>query len=138
MSTFTINLKRLGKKKIYKTEVDIEQSPENLKMLLTACVKQQVKAFNDKRENVKLLNFLSPSAIQEQSETGKIGFGDINNTKLADLDESIENALIGYKDGLFLVFINDDEITSLEQEINLTPEDEITMIRMTFLTGTYW
>ena len=138
MSTFTIKLKRLGKKKIYTTEVDIEQPPKNLKTLITACVQHQVKVFNDKRENAKLLNFLSPSAIQEQSESGKIGFGDINNKDLADLNKSIENALIGFVDGLFLVFINDNEIKTLEQEITLTPEDEITMIRMTFLTGTYW
>ncbi|RPD96702.1 hypothetical protein EGM88_10100 [Aureibaculum marinum] len=138
MNKFTINLKRLGKKKIYKTEVDIEQQPKNLKMLLTACVKQQVNTFNKKRESIILLNFLSPSAIQEQSETGKIGFGDIDNKNLADIDKSIENVLIGFENGLFLVFINNNEITSLNQEINLKPKDEISIIRMTFLTGTYW
>ncbi|MEW4924645.1 hypothetical protein [Algibacter sp. 2305UL17-15] len=138
MQEFLINLKRLGKKKIYTETITVEHKINDLKDLIVACVSSKVKQYNSKREHNHLLSFLTPSQIQEQSETGKIGFGDIDNFKMADEAESIETALQAYKDGLFLVFINDDEITALDEKITLTQDTPITFLRMTFLTGTYW
>ncbi|KAA5821376.1 hypothetical protein FPF71_15980 [Algibacter amylolyticus] len=138
MQEFFINLKRLGKKKIYTETIQLDFKINDLKDLLVACVSSKIKDYNSKRENNQLLSFLTPSQIQEQSETGKIGFGDIANYNLADEQASIETAIQAYKDGMFLVFINDEEITDLNENISLTPDTNITFLRMTFLTGTYW
>ncbi|XMO86216.1 hypothetical protein AAFN75_15605 [Algibacter sp. AS12] len=138
MQEFFINLKRLGKKKIYTETIQLDFKINDLKDLLVACVSSKVKDYNSKRENNQLLSFLTPSQIQEQSETGKIGFGDIANYNLADEQASIETAIQAYKDDMFLVFINDEEITDLNENISLTPDTNITFLRMTFLTGTYW
>lgn len=138
MSILTLQLKRLGKKKIHLLEFEIEKQPQTLKELIEECVKSEVKHYNEKREEVKLMSFLSPKDIQEQSETGKIGFGDLENRELAQVDEAIANALLAFEDGLYVVFVDDEEIKSFEQSIALKPDSVIAFIRLTFLTGTYW
>ena len=134
----TIQLKRLGKKKIKKIPFELDEEVTTLKSLFEACVKSEVKTFNKKKQDALLLPFLSTEEIQEQSDTGKIGFGDSFNNTLAVEKEALENVIQGFEDGLFLVFINDDEVKTLDQTITLDQESTVSFIRMTFLTGTYW
>ena len=134
----TLQLKKLGKKKVKKVPLSLAKTPQTLEELLVACVQDQVEAFNKKRLEVNVIGFLSPSEIQDQAESGKIGFGEINNKNLAHEQEAIDNVLLGFKDGLFVVFIDDEEVTDLQTPLQLTSESVIAFIRMTFLVGAYW
>ena len=134
----TLQLKRLGKKKVKEVPFTLETSPNNLEDLLIACVKNQVDAFNKKRTEVNVVGFLSPAEIQEQAQSGKVEFGDITNKDLANQQKAIDNVLLAFKDGLFVVFVNDDEVTDLKAPLELTSNSVIAFIRMTFLVGTYW
>src|SRR5690606_5352666 len=135
---FTLQLKRLGKKKVKQVPFTLEETPKNLEELLIGCVKNQVEAFNKKRLEVNVIGILSPAEIQEQAQSGKVDFGEINNKDLANLEKAIDNVLLAFKDGLFVVFVDDDEITDLKTPLELTSNSVIAFIRMTFLVGTYW
>lgn len=134
----TLQLKRLGKKKVKNVPFTLTETPQTLEDLLIACVKNQVAAFNNKRLAVNVIGFLSPSEIQDQATSGKVDFGDLANKNLADEQEAIDNVRIAFKDGLFLVFIDDEEVTQLQAPLQLTSQSVVTFIRMTFLVGTYW
>ena len=134
----TLQLKRLGKKKVKQVPFTLEETPKNLKDLLIGCVKNQVEAFNKKRTEVNVVGFLSPSEIEEKAQSGKVEFGELANTDLANLEKAIENVLLAFKDGLFVVFVDDDEVTDLKAPLEITQDSVIAFIRMTFLVGTYW
>ena len=134
----TLQLKRLGKKKVKNVPFTLAETPQTLEDLLIACVKNQVAAFNNKRLAVNVIGFLSPSEIQDQATSGKVDFGDLANKNLANEQEAIDNVRIAFKDGLFLVFIDDEEVTDLKTPLQLTSQSVVTFIRMTFLVGTYW
>ncbi|MEH6704749.1 MAG: hypothetical protein V7691_08125 [Galbibacter orientalis] len=134
----TLQLKKLGKKKVKEVPFTLEESPKNLEALLVGCVKHQVEAFNAKLQEVNVIGFLSPAEIQEQAQKGKVDFGEITNTDLANLQKAINNVLLAFKDGLFVVFIDNKEITDLKTPLKLTSKSIVTFIRMTFLVGTYW
>ncbi|WP_282133247.1 hypothetical protein [Cellulophaga baltica] len=138
MEALTIQLKRLGKKKVKQFPLTFESTPKTLKELLEACVKNQVEAFNKKRLEVNVVGFLSPTDIQEQAENGKVDFGELTNKDLAVVQEAIDNVMVAFKDGLFVVFVDGDEITTIEAPLTLTDESVIAFIRMTFLVGSYW
>ena len=138
MEALTIQLKRLGKKKVKQFPLTFESTPKTLKELLEACVKNQVEAFNKKRLEVNVVGFLSPTEIQEQAESGKVDFGELANKDLAAVQEAIDNVMVAFKDGLFVVFVDGDEITTIEAPLTLTDESVIAFIRMTFLVGSYW
>ena len=126
------------KKKVKKVPFTLAETPQTLEDLLIACVKNQVAAFNNKRLAVNVIGFLSPSEIQDQATSGKVDFGDLANKNLANEQEAIDNVRIAFKDGLFLVFIDDEEVTDLKTPLQLTSQSVVTFIRMTFLVGTYW
>ena len=134
----TLQLKRLGKKKVKNVPFTLAETPQTLEDLLIACVKNQVAAFNNKRLAVNVIGFLSPSEIQDQATSGKVDFGDLANKNLANEKEAIDNVRIAFKDGLFLVFIDDEEVTDLQAPLQLTSQSVVAFIRMTFLVGTYW
>ncbi|KPM32523.1 Hypothetical protein I595_941 [Croceitalea dokdonensis DOKDO 023] len=138
MNQLSLQLKRLGKKKVKTIDVVLDSTPKNLKQLIGACVRHEVKKYNEKREGDIVLSFLNATEIQEQGETGKIVFGDLANKTLAAEETAIENALLAHKDGLYLVFVDDHEITDLEHPLNLTQKSVFTFMRMTFLSGAYW
>ena len=133
-----IQLKKLGKKKVKTIDFNISTLPKTLQELIEVCVQTEVQTYNDKRQNLLLMPFLSAKEMQNQAEKGKISLGDIENKTLAVTEEAIANAIQGFKDGIFVVFINDDEIKDLQQPITINSDTIITFIRLTFLTGTYW
>ncbi|WP_240643123.1 hypothetical protein [Sinomicrobium pectinilyticum] len=138
MQDIRLQLKRLGKKKVKTVVFPVEKYPETLSGLIEQCVISEVKRYNNERTEILLSPFLAPSEIQERSGEGKIGFGNIYNTTPADTDKAIESAMLAFKDGLFLVFVDDEEIIAPDQPLQLSHNSTITFIRMTFLAGTYW
>lgn len=133
-----IQLKKLGKKKIKIIEVTLEKQPETLRELISECVKSEVKRFNDSREDTSLIPFLSVQEIGEQAQEGKITFGDKENRTLADLSVALDTAFLAFTDGLFAVFVDDEEVKALDAPLTITPETVITFIRLTFLAKAPW
>ena len=138
MNTLTLKIKKLGKRKVNLIEIPISDPIHDLKDLLEACVKTEVKRYNSEKTKINLITFLVPAAIKEQSNTGKVSFGDSENKNLADLEKSIATVLQGFQDGLFVVFIGEEEIKDLDQKITLEASVPITFLRLSFLTGTFW
>jgi len=79
MEVLTIQLKRLGKKKVKQLPLILETTPKILKELLEACVRNQVDAFNKKREEVNVVGFLRPVEIQDPTILAQINSCYLNN-----------------------------------------------------------
>ncbi len=136
-----VTTKQLGKKRPIGTEtIEIEDLKENstLSHLIKNIVKQQVTEFNKKRETPKLLSFLSKQEIDKQTLVGKVSFRDIYNTEKADILKAIDNALLAFEDGLYCVFIDDNQIEKLDNLIHIKQNSSITFVRLTFLAGSIW
>ncbi|MFT6779305.1 MAG: hypothetical protein ACJAV1_003248 [Paraglaciecola sp.] len=133
-----LQLKRLGKKKIIHVDITLAKQPTNLRELIEACVLNEIKGYNENRELITILPFLGTTEISEQSQKGKISFGDISNTTKVDKQAMIYTALLAFEDGLFVVFIDDYEISDLAATLVLNEHSVVSFIRMTFLSGTYW
>jgi len=138
MQKINIKLKRLGKRKINKIDFEIENSINNLEDLIREIVKSEVSKFNDKLDNPLLVSFLTAKEIEDKSKEGKVSFGENYNQDRAIESEAIENALLSFLDGVFVVFIDDEEIKDLKQNITITEQSEVVFLRLTFLTGRYW
>lgn len=138
----TVKAKQAGRKHalIENKKIKIEDigAKPSLEILLKAVVKQQVAEFNDKPAEKNLLPFLSKDEIEKSAEIGKVGFGSVYNENKADLTVAQETALQAFEDGLFAVFVNDEEIQKLGETVELNDKTVVTFIRLTFLAGSYW
>ena len=138
MQTVEIKLKRLGKKRLKSFSVELKEPVKTLRDLIVQIVDNEVDKFNKKLDSANIITFLTEQEIKEQSRDGKVSFGEFNNQTKAVKDEATENALLAFKDGLFVVFIDDKEIKEIDEVITLRDNSEVLFLRLTFLTGTYW
>ena len=136
------SVKQLGKKRAFIDHVHIEiplpHNPLSLEALLTALVTQQVSAYNQRKAEKSLISFLSEKQVANQLNTGKVSFGDSYNDQDANLEKAIENVLQAFQDGLIAFFLNEDQIEDLQTPLTLDTSSHITIIRLTFLAGSFW
>lgn len=136
-----VNIKQLGKKRaaVEAEDFHIEGKPEDVRGLIAASVHTCVEDYNERvrkgEDNVKPI---SDEEISQMSQIGKIAFGINYGGKEADEEEALKNALLSYKDGLFRIFIGEEEAGGLDDKISLAENSEVTFIKLTMLSGRMW
>jgi len=141
--TIYIQIKALAKRKplIAKLPYEIPQAMPTPRALVEYIVRQNVKEYNTQATSTPLLPYLTEDAIADGEKTGKITFGQLQEEGFVattqDEDAAVKNALTCYEDGIFRMFINDDEV-EIDQPISLNQDDTITFIRLTMLAGRLW
>lgn len=135
-----VTVKSLGKRKNVLTKIEIKLPfvPTTLRELITEVVIMNVQELKDKQQITQLIPFLTGSEIEARGEIGKIGFGAVYNEQTPDVTKAVETALLAFEDGLFKVFIREEENSHLESPLKLMEGDEIVFIRFTMLAGSLW
>ncbi len=133
-------VKSLGKRKNVLTKIAIELPviPRTLRELIREIVMLNVQQLNAKKQEPLWFPFLTGAEIEERGESGKIGFGAVNNEQSPDLTKAIETAVVAFEDGLYKVFIREEETSQLDTPLTLMEEDEIVFIKFTMLAGGLW
>ncbi|MBP1993697.1 hypothetical protein [Paenibacillus eucommiae] len=135
-----ITVKSLGKKKndLSRIEWQLIRTPETLRAFITDMVTENVKKFNSRQTEVPLVPYLTGSEIEQQGSVGKVGFGTLYNEQQADSADAVHTAILAHEDGLYKVFINGEEIDSLDEPLLLEESADVAFIRFTMLAGRLW
>lgn len=135
-----IHVKQLGKRKevIENIPLTLDPVPETTAGLIAAVVTWQVHEYNERLEQSELLKYLTKEEIEVKSETGKVGFGVNYSGVTADVEKAVSNALQSFEDGIFRVFVEDRELQSLDEVMQLKEGAKLTFIRLTMLAGRIW
>ena len=89
------------------------------------------------KENI--FGFLTQEDIDNNAaQTGKVGFGQLYSDQKADVNKAIDNAIICFTDGIYKVFIDEQEIEDLDAIININTESSVIFIKLTMLAGRMW
>ena len=128
-----VNMKQIGKRKnvIDKKQYEIADNIVLVSDLIREFVSICIKDFNQE----KIIDYLLEQDIKDNADVGKIGFNDRENKNRQDVGKAIENAIQSYEDGIYRIFLNDEEVGALNDSINLREDDTITFIRLTMLAG---
>lgn len=131
-----LQIKAAGKRKaiLEKHAYHLPKTPTSLQDFIAMIVTNEVTAYNQKTIDAPLMPYLTTEAYLDGEYIGKIGFNDRKNDQQQDLQSAIDNALLALEDGLYRIFINDDEAT-LDQPFSLPNDATVTFIRLTFLAG---
>lgn len=135
-----VSVKQAGKRKDYitKKELVLESAPLNLRELIAEIVRINVTEYNNKTTDPLIMQYLTPDEIENQAKIGKVGFGERRSDKQADLDKAMETAILAFEDGIYRVFIGENEVSSLNESLALKEGDLLTFIRLTMLAGRMW
>ncbi|HBI51739.1 MAG TPA: hypothetical protein DDX72_03040 [Ruminococcaceae bacterium] len=138
--TFKVNIKQLGKKKNKIAGVDfpLSCSPKTVRELIRECVRTCVSRYVERAEKSDTPDPLTSEQIADMSEIGKIAFGINYGDKLPDEEKTVTDAYQAYEDGLFRVFIGEDEAGELDSTVSISEGSEVTFIRLVMLAGRMW
>jgi hypothetical protein len=114
---------------------DIEPTDLSLRSLLTHLVFAEVSAFETRQSQRRLLRILSPEQIQLGLEQGKVESGGSELDQKVDADAAVEVALQAFEDGLYFVFIDDEQIERLDAIAPLKPASQLLFLRLVPLVG---
>ena len=133
-----INVKGLSRKKIiHQEEVELINKVSTTKDLITELVKINVEKFNKKIDDKDILSIMTNEYIAEAARSGKIG-DEVHGDKKANLEKALDTAYLAFEDGLYCIFINDEQSEKLDDSLNLKDGDILTFIRLTMLAGRMW
>ena len=133
-----INVKGLSRKKvIHQEEVELINKISTTKDLITELVKINVEKFNKKIDDKDILSIMTNEHIAEAARNGKIG-AEVHGDKKANLEKALNTAYLAFEDGLYCIFINDEQSEKLDDNLNLKDGDILTFIRLTMLAGRMW
>ena len=117
---------------------ELRMVPGTLRQLITELVSDGVERYNRRLLVKEDTAVLTKDDIDSMSQVGKIGFGIPFGSRQADLQEAMETAFQGFEDGLYRLFVGEQEIRSLDAPLHLQEEETITIIRLVMLTGGYF
>lgn len=133
-----INVKGLSRKKvIHQEEMELKNKISTTKDLITELVKINVEKFNKKIDDKNILSIITNENIAKAARIGKIG-DEVHGDKKANLEKALDTAYLAFEDGLYCIFINDEQSEKLDDSLNLKDGDILTLIRLTMLAGRIW
>ncbi|WDD88135.1 hypothetical protein [Fusobacterium nucleatum] len=133
-----INVKGLSRKKvIHQEEMELKNKISTTKDLITELVKINVEKFNKKIDDKNILSIITNENIAKAARIGKIG-DEVHGDKKANLEKALDTAYLAFEDGLYCIFINDEQSEKLDDSLNLKDGDILTLIRLTMLAGRMW
>ena len=133
-----VNVKGLSRKKvIHQEEVELKNKISTTKDLITELVKINVEKFNKKIDEKDILSIMTNENIAKAARIGKIG-DEVHGDKKANLEKALDTAYLAFEDGLYCIFINDEQTEKLDDSLNLKDGDILTLIRLTMLAGRIW
>ena len=133
-----INVKGLSRKKvIHQEELELKDKISTTKDLIIELVKINVEKFNKKIDDKDILSIMTNEYIAEAARSGKIG-DEVHGDKKANLEKALDTAYLAFEDGLYCIFINDEQSEKLDDSLNLKDGDILTFIRLTMLAGRMW
>lgn len=106
-----------------------------LRELITRIVHQEVQAFEKRQEERKLMRILTEKEIESGLEKGRVDAGGRELHQKVAPDEAVGTALQAFEDGLYLVFLNDQEQRDLDKQVYLQPDSKLTFVRLAMLAG---
>lgn len=135
-----VNVKQAGKRRpaVREEVLEVSEGIATLRDLICDVTERRVKAWNERTEEDEILRVLNAEQTKAGASVGKFTFGEPMNRARQDAERAVENALQSFEDGLYCVFIGEEQIEDLEASISLTEESVLTFVRLTMLSGRMW
>ncbi len=136
-----VNIRQIGDKGRGVAPVAFEYpfAPKTVGELIAETVKLCVSDFNRRvSSGENRVRPLTKEKLTDMASVGKIAFGLSYNDKEQPLEPAVKNALESFEDGLYRVFLNDNELERLEDKLDISENDTLTFIRLTMLSGRMW
>ena len=138
-TVLSVDAKVIGQKKSLLEGVKIPldvRGHVKLQDLITCIVIDQVRAFRRRQDERRLIRFLSAEQIADGAARGKIETGASEvTTQTVDDQAAVANALQAFRDGIYLAFVDGQQVQHLDTELQLQAKTCVSLVRLVMLAG---
>lgn len=106
-----------------------------LRRFIERIVREEVRAFTERQEERRFERVLGARQIADGAAQGKVEMGGRGLLQEVDADGAVENALVAFTDGSYLVLIDGQQQTDLDAPITLQASSRVTFVRLVALAG---
>jgi len=138
MAVIAVGAKALGHKRELFTplRISIPDRALSLQELLAEIVTQEVSAFSARQSQQQLRQVLTKEGMETGLTQGKISSGEREFPAVeVNVQDAIAQAIQGFRDGLYYVFIDDIQYEHLDSPVAIKPESEMLFLRLVPLVG---
>jgi hypothetical protein len=122
----------------HELELPLSAGPASARQIIEAAVTAEVAAYEARAEQAGLVRVLTEKSLAEELVTGAVraGGGDPLRPPAGPVNAAaaIETALLAFEDGLFRVFVGDEEVTG-EAPATLADGASVLFLRLVPLAG---
>ena len=111
------------------------QGATTLREVIEHIVRDEVAAYNGRERDRRLIRALSREDIAAGVTTGKVAPGGRETTGPADADQAVATAVEAFGDGLYFAFVDDQQITGLQDRVVVEPDTRVRFVRLVPLAG---
>ena len=135
-----INVKGASRSKAAIAQMICEypEGPMTVEEFLSETVRQNVRAYNERKDAGEILRLFSAEALETKAASGKVAYGDPMDRRKAEEGGAVRNALQCFDDGMVALFADGRRYSSREEILPLKEQSEVTFVRLTFLAGRMW
>jgi len=105
-----------------------------LREVISAIVREETVAFNERQAARTLARALSLDDINRAAQSGRVDMGGRAATQ-ADPEESVRVALQAFEDGMYLVFVDGEQAADLDAVVRVRPDTRLRFVRLVMLAG---
>lgn len=106
-----------------------------LRDLIAHLVRDEVKGYNRREHQRRLVRVLTPDEIEQGAAVGKVDQGGRETTGPANADAAVEAALQAFEDGLYFVFVDNVQVEDLLAPVTLREDTLVRFVRLMPLAG---
>ncbi|GAA3561481.1 hypothetical protein [Snuella lapsa] len=129
MTTITIKDQTASGNILNEIRIKVENERTTLKDIITARVLSEVNSYNENKPDI-FKGLIQPS----DTERTLNGFR-VKKNKNIDAEQQVYVALDAFLKNGYFVIVDDEQITDYDQEILVSPETEISFLKLTPLVG---
>jgi hypothetical protein len=116
-------------------ELPLPAGPHALRSVLERLVALEVAEFAERQREQSLLRVLTPADLVRGVESGKYATEPRAAQQAPTHDDALARAIEAFDDGLYFVFVDDQQIEDLDATIDVTPESRMRLVRLVALAG---
>lgn len=113
----------------------LPDGPQTLRSLLGHLVHQELAAYHARQESVGLLRVLTQQDLSDGAAAGRISVAPQERSGTVTPEDATRTALTAFGDGLYYVFVDDEQIENLDQPLALRADSTLLLLRLTALAG---
>jgi hypothetical protein len=118
----------------HELQLDLPPQSATAHALIAAVVRSEVAAYEQRADESEFVRVLTAASLAEGLQSGAVRLGDVERPAVVDVAAAVETAQLAFDDGIFKVFVGDDEVGP-EEVVSIAEGAQLLFLRLVPLAG---